>query len=140
LRIPNRGLRIRAIAAVSGIYDALIGVMMLAGRPLMSQLFAVALPQPPIHADLNGIFLLSVAAGYLIPYREPDSTGGRVYLWIMGPLLKGTGALIFVLDYYVRHSPASFLLFAVTDGAMALLTLWALTSRPAPDTTLQTTS
>ena len=133
-------MRIRIVAAVSGIYDALVGVMMLAGRPLMSQLFAVALPQPPIHADLNGIFLLSVAAGYLIPYREPDSTGGRVYLWIMGPLLKGTGALIFVLDYYVRHSPASFLLFAVTDGAMALLTLWALTSRPAPDTTLRTTS
>jgi hypothetical protein len=133
-------LRIRIVAAVSGIYDALVGVMMLAGRPLMSQLFAVALPQPPIHADLNGIFLLSVAAGYLIPYREPDSAGGRVYLWIMGPLLKGAGALIFVLDYYVRHSPASFLLFAVSDGAMALLTLWALTSRPAPDTTLQTTS
>jgi hypothetical protein len=133
-------LRIRIVAAVSGIYDALVGVMMLAGRPLMSQLFAVALPQPPIHADLNGIFLLSVAAGYLIPYREPDSTGGRVYLWIMGPLLKGIGALIFVLDYYVRHSPASFLLFAVSDGAMALLALWALTSRPAPDTTLRTTS
>jgi len=128
LRISDRGLRIRIVAAVSGIYDALIGVMMLAGRPLMSQLFAVALPEPPIHADLNGIFLLSVAAGYVIPYREPNSAGGRIYLWIMGPLLKGTGALIFILDYYVRHSPASFLLFAVSDGAMALLTLWALTS------------
>jgi hypothetical protein len=128
LRISDRGLRIRIVAAVSGIYDALIGVMMLAGRPLMSQLFAVALPEPPIHADLNGIFLLSVAAGYLIPYREPDSAGGRVYLWIMGPLLKGTGALIFILDDYVRHSPASFLLFAVSDGAMALLTLWALST------------
>jgi hypothetical protein len=128
LRISDRGLRIRIVAAVSGIYDALVGVMMLAGRPLMSQLFAVALPEPPIHADLNGIFLLSVAAGYLIPYREPDSAGGRVYLWIMGPLLKGTGALIFILDYYVRHSPASFLLFAVSDGTMALLALWALST------------
>ena len=119
-------MRIRIVAAVSGIYDALIGVMMLAGRPLMSQLFAVALPEPPIHADLNGIFLLSVAAGYLIPYREPDSAGGRLYLWIMGPLLKGTGAVVFLVDYFVRHSPASFLLFAVSDGTMALLTLWAL--------------
>jgi hypothetical protein len=121
----------RGIAAASGIYDALVGVMMLAGRPLMSQLFAVALPQPPIHADLNGIFLLSVAAGYLIPFREPDSSAGRLYLWIMGPLLKGTGALAFVLDYYVRHSPASFLLFAVSDGTMALLTLWALSTSSA---------
>ena len=121
-------MRIRTVAAVSGIYDALVGVMMLAGRPLMSQLFAVALPEPPIHADLNGIFLLSVAAGYLIPYRQPDSAGGRIYLWIMGPVLKSAGAAIFILDYFIRHSPASFLLFAASDGTLALLTLWALTS------------
>jgi hypothetical protein len=128
LRISDCALRIRTVAAVSGIYDALVGVMMLAGRPLMSQLFAVALPEPPIHADLNGIFLLSVAAGYLIPYRQPDSAGGRIYLWIMGPVLKSAGAAIFILDYFIRHSPASFLLFAASDGTLALLTLWALTS------------
>jgi hypothetical protein len=116
----------RAVAAASIVYDALVGVMMLAGRPLMAQIFSVALPTPPIHADLNGVFLLSVAAGYLIPYREPDSTSGRTYLWVMGPLLKGAGAVAFVIDYYVRHSPASFLLFAVSDGTMALLTFWAL--------------
>lgn len=116
----------RAIAAVSGIYDAVVGVTMLAGRPLLAQVFGVALPEPPIHADLNGIFLLAVAAGYLIPYREPDSQGGRAYLWVMGPLLKGAGALTFILDHLVRHSPAAFLLFAVSDGTLALLTLWAL--------------
>jgi len=100
--------------------------MMVAGRPLMAQIFAVPLPQPPIHADLNGLFLFAVAAGYVIPYREPDSLGGRTYLWVMGPLLKGIGAAAFVADYLVRHSPPSFLIFAVSDGAMALLTLWAL--------------
>jgi hypothetical protein len=121
---------LRAIAAVSGIYDALVSVAMLAGRPLLSQLFGVPLPEPPIHADLNGIFLLAVAAGYLIPYREPQSSGGRLYLWVMGPLLKGGGALAFVLDHVLRHSPASFLLFAASDGALALLTLWALLRRP----------
>jgi hypothetical protein len=120
----------RTVAAVSGIYDAMIGVTMLAGRPLLSSLFSVPLPQPPIHADLNGIFLLAVAAGYLIPYREPDSAGGRAYLWTMGPLLKGAGALTFIIDYYVRHSPPAFLLFAVSDGTLALVTLWALISRP----------
>ena len=119
----------RTIAAVSGIYDALVGVTMLAGRPLLSRLFAVPLPQPPIHADLNGIFLLAVAAGYLIPYRDPDSAGGRGYLWTMGPLLKGAGALTFIVDYYVRHSPPAFLLFAVSDGTLALVTLWALRKR-----------
>ena len=118
----------RRIAAVSGVYDALVSVAMLAGRPLLSRLFAVPLPEPPIHADLNGIFLLAVAFGYVIPFRQPDSAAGRTYLWVMGPLLKGLGAAAFVLDYIVRHSPASFLLFAASDGALALLTLWALTS------------
>jgi hypothetical protein len=117
-----------AIAAASAIYDGLVAVMMVAGRPLMAQIFNVPLPQPPIHADLNGLFLFAVAVGYAIPYREPDSTAGRTYLWVMGPLLKGLGALTFIADYFVRHSPASFLLFAVSDGAMALLTLWALTT------------
>jgi hypothetical protein len=118
---------IRAAAAVSAIYDALVGVLMLAGRPLLASLFGVPLPQPPIFADLNGVFLVAVAAGYLIPYREPDSRGGRMYLWVMGPLLKGAGALTFVLDVVFRQSPRSFLLFAVSDGTLALLTLWALT-------------
>ena len=125
--------RCRTIAAVSGIYDALVGVVMLAGRPLLAQLFSVALPTPPIHADLNGIFLLSIAAGYLIPFREPASPGGRAYLWIMGPLLKGAGAVVFVLDYLVRQSPPSFLLFALSDGTIALLTLAALLTSSTAD-------
>jgi hypothetical protein len=121
-------VKLRTIAAVSGIYDAIVGVTMLAGRPLLASIFNVPLPEPPIHADLNGIFLLSVAAGYLIPYRDPDSAGGRSYLWVMGPLLKGAGAATFVIDHFVRGSPASFLLFAASDGALALITLWALTA------------
>lgn len=98
--------------------------MMLLGRPLVSRLFEVPLPQPPIHADLNGVLLLAVAAGYLIPFRDPER--GRLYLWIMGPLLKGAGALAFILDHVVRHSPRSFLLFAASDATLACLTLWAL--------------
>lgn len=127
--------RIRLVAALSGVYDALVGVVMLGGRPLLSRLFDTPLPAPPIHADLNGIFLIAVAAGYLIPYRDPGSPGGRTYLWVMGPLLKGGGALAFVLDHVVRHSPRSFLLFAASDGALALLTLWALMTAPAAAST-----
>jgi hypothetical protein len=115
------------------VYDALVGVTMLVGRSILVQLFAVPPPQPPIHADLNGIFLLAIAVGYLIPYRAPDSEGGRAYLWVMGPMLKGGGALAFVLDYVLRGSPSSFLLFALSDGTLALVTLWVLTtSRQSP--------
>jgi len=120
--------KLRLVAAISGIYDGIIGVMMLLGRPFLSRLFDVPLPQPPIHADLNGIFLLAVAIGYLIPYRDPER--GRGYLWVMGPLLKGGGAVAFVLDHFLRDSPRSFLLFALSDGALALWTWWALASNP----------
>ena len=117
--------RRRRIAAVSGIYDALAAAGMLAGRPLFAQHFAVP-PAPLVYADINGLFLLAVAAGYLIPYREPDSRGGRTYLWVMGPLLKGGAALVFVLSYWTRQSPAGVLLFAASDGVLALATIWAL--------------
>jgi hypothetical protein len=118
--------RLRTIAAVSGVYDGVVGVALLAARPLLAQVLGVPLPQPPIHADLNGLFLLAVAGGYLIPYREPGSRGGRTYLWTMNVLLKGGGATLFLLDHYLRQSPASFLLFAASDGTLAVITLWAL--------------
>jgi hypothetical protein len=50
----------------------------------------------------------------------------------MGPLLKGAGALAFALDHYLRQSPRSFLLFAVSDGTLALLTLLALLGAASP--------
>ena len=109
---------------MSGIYDALIGLAMLVGRDLLVALFGVAQPVPPIHADLNGLFALAIAAGYCLPYRDP--IGYRPYLWLMGPMLKGTGALLFLGDYLLRGSPASFLIFAAGDGTLALVTLWAL--------------
>ncbi|MCU0250509.1 MAG: hypothetical protein MUE61_09890 [Vicinamibacterales bacterium] len=115
---------LRAIALVSAVYDALLGVGLLAGRGLLVEWFGVPAPMPAIHADLNGLFALAIAAGYLLPYRDPDRYRG--YLWIMGPVLKGAGAVLFVADHLLRGSPASFLLFGAADGALALVTLWAL--------------
>ena len=117
------------VAAVSGIYDSLLGIAMLAGREMLASAFAMPAPVPPIHADLNGLFLLAVGIGYVWPYRNPDRWRG--YLWIMGPLLKGGGSLLFVADHFLRGSPDAFLLFALTDGTLALWTLWALARTPA---------
>lgn len=119
---------LRPIAAISGIYDAAIGLFLLVAADRFAALFGVAPPQPPIFADLNGLFLVAVGAGYYFPYRDP--AGARWYLWIMGPLLKGGGAAAFLLDYFVRgHSPPSFLLFAFSDGSLAVATLLALIAR-----------
>jgi hypothetical protein len=123
---------IRPVAAISGIYDAAIGLFLLTAADRFAALFGVAPAQPPIFADLNGLFLLAVGIGYYFPYRDP--VGGRWYMWVMGPCLKFGGAAAFLLDYFLRgQSPASFLLFAASDGALALLTLWALAgSRGTP--------
>ena len=118
---------LRVIALVSAVYDALLGAGLLAGRDLLVQWFGVQSPMPAIHADLNGLFALAVAAGYLLPYRDPDRYRG--YLWVMGPMLKGAGSVLFVADHLLRGSPASFLLFGAADGVLALVTLWALLKR-----------
>lgn len=115
---------LRLIAAISGLYDAAVGLFLLLAADRLAELFGVPSAQPRIFSDLNAIFLLAVAAGYYFPWRDPR--GSRWYLWVMGPGLKGAGAIAFLLDCAIRHSPASFLLFAFSDGLLALLTLWAL--------------
>jgi hypothetical protein len=124
---------VRTIAAVSGAYDAVVGLFLLLAADRFAALFGVAPAQPPIFSDLNGLFLLAVGIGYYWPYRDP--IGARWYLWVMGPGLKGAGAVAFLADYFLRHSPASFLLFAASDGTLAVLTLAALAgsrNTPAP--------
>lgn len=115
---------VRVVAAISGVYDGAVGLFLLLAADRFASLFGVAPAQPPIFSDLNALFVLAVGAGYYWPYRDP--VGARWYLWVMGPGLKGAGAIAFLADYFVRHSPASFLLFAASDGVLAVLTLIAL--------------
>lgn len=112
------------VAAISGLYDLLVGAFLLLFTAQVAALFGAPIPVPRIHAELNAIFLLAVGAGYWLPFRAPLRYRG--YLWVMGPLLKGAGATAFVLDFAFRGSPASFLLFAISDGTLALVTLWVL--------------
>ena len=112
------------IALLSGLYDTIVGAFLLLAPDLLASMFGVPPARPPIFSDLNGLFLLAVGAGYYLPWREPDRYRG--YLWVMGPFLKGAGATAFLLDYLFRHSPPSFLLFAASDGLLAIVTLWVL--------------
>jgi hypothetical protein len=121
---------VRAIAAISGVYDVLVGLFLLLAADRMASLFGVPPAEPRIFSDLNALFLLAVGAGYYWPYRDPR--GARWYLWVMGPGLKGAGAIAFLADYFVRHSPSSFLLFAASDGVLAVLTLLVLLASPRP--------
>ena len=117
------------IAGISGLYDAVVGALLLCAPGWLAATFGVPPATPRIFSDLNGLFLLAVGAGYVLPWRDPARYRG--YLWVMGPFLKGAGATAFLVDYFLRGSPRSFLLFAASDGLLAAVTLYALLASPA---------
>jgi hypothetical protein len=119
---------LRGIAAISFAYDVSIGVVLFLFRPQLQSIFSLPAPQPPIHVDLNAIFVTFVGIGYVLPFRDPIRY--RAYFWIFGVALKYVGAIAFLGDYFYRQSPASLLLFAVSDALVASLTLIALRLPP----------
>jgi hypothetical protein len=116
----QRTRALRTLALVSGVYDLLLAVPMLLIAPQVAAMMGAPPPVPLVNAQLNGVFTLSLAAGYFWAARDVE--GRRGYLWVAGVLAKALGAALFVLDHFQHASPASFLLFAVTDGSLAVLT------------------
>jgi len=123
-------MRLRTLALASAGYDLLLGLSMLLAAPQAARLFGAPAPVPVVNAWLNGVFALTLAAGYVWAAR--DIPARRGYLWAAGVFAKGLGAVVFVLDHFVNASPPAFLLFATTDGTLAVLTLWLLLSTPSP--------
>lgn len=120
-------MSLRRLALVSGVYDLLLAVPMLFWARQMASLFGAPQPVPLINAQLNGVFTLSLALGYF--WAAGDAEGRRGYLWVAGVFAKAVGSVLFVVDHFREGSPAAFLVFAATDGSLALLTLWALSRR-----------
>jgi hypothetical protein len=112
------------IALVSGLGDLFAGAFLFLAPDALAARAGLPPSTPPIFRELNAIFLLAVGIGYVLPWRDPDRYRG--YLWVMGPLLKGAGAAEFILGYTLQGSPAAFLWFACFDGALAIITSWAL--------------
>ena len=123
----QRSSALRTLAVVSGIYDLALAVPMLLVAPWLAEAMGAPPPVPLINAQLNGVFTLSLAAGYFWAARDVEARRG--YLWVAGVLAKGLGAALFVLDHFQHGSPATFLLFAVTDGSLAILTAILLRRR-----------
>ncbi|HUG53085.1 MAG TPA: hypothetical protein VMR21_05770 [Vicinamibacteria bacterium] len=116
----QRTAALRALALVSGVYDLVLAVPMLFFAPAMASLMGAPPPVPLVNAQLNGVFTLALAAGYFWAARDVESRRG--YLWVAGVLAKGLGAALFVLDHFRQGSPSTFLLFAATDGTLAVIT------------------
>ena len=118
---------LRALALVSALYDFALALPLIVAAPAVARMMGAAEPQPLINAQLNGLFTLTLALGYLWAARDVD--GRRGYLWIAGVFCKGAGAILFLADHLAGRSPALFLLFAATDGTLALVTLALLLRR-----------
>jgi hypothetical protein len=112
---------LRTLGFVSAAYDLLLGLAMLLAAPPLARVFGAEAPVPVVNAQLNGVFALALALGYLWAAKEVGARRG--YFWVAGVFAKGLGACVFVVDHFVHASPSSFLLFAATDGGLALLTL-----------------
>lgn len=121
-------MSLRTLALVSGVYDLLLGLPLLFAAPQVARLFGAPEPVPVVNAWLNGVFTLALAAGYF--WAASDPAARRGYFWVAGVFAKGLGAVVFVLDHFLSGSPATFLLFAATDGTLAVLTLVLLARRP----------
>jgi hypothetical protein len=115
------------VAGVSFAYDLVIGLALLGATDRFAALFGVPVPEPRLFVTLCGVLLVCVGLGYLQPMRDPASH--RAYLWIFGPLLKGLGASIFLYEHIGNGGPQSYLLFAATDGTLAIVTLAMLLRR-----------
>jgi hypothetical protein len=129
--VGQRTSALRTLSVVSGLYDLALAVPMLLAAPALARMMGAPPPVPLVNAQLNGVFTLALAVGYFWAARDVEARRG--YLWIAGVLAKGLGATLFVLDHLWQGSPSTFLLFAVTDGSLALLTavlLWR--ARPGP--------
>jgi hypothetical protein len=121
-------MNLRGLALVSGVYDALIGLPMLVAPALVARLFGAPAPVPVVNAQINGVFALALALGYFWAAQAIDARRG--YLWGAGVFAKGAGAIVFLLDHFANGSPTTFLVFAATDGVLAMLTLALLVGPP----------
>lgn len=119
-------MSLKTLAVISGVYDVLLALPLLLATVATAHLFGATAPSPIVNARLNGVFTLTLGVGYFWAAGSPEARRG--YLWIAGVLAKGLGAALFVLDHFAEGSPPAFLVFAATDGALAVLTLLILLS------------
>jgi hypothetical protein len=115
-----------AVCWLSLAYDAGLGLALLFFQPQVVSVFGLPPPNYPVNGNLNGLFALAIGLGYLAPIGDPERH--RWYVWLMGAGLKSTGPLVFFYDVFARGGPSSFLWFALSDGLLALASLWALIS------------
>ena len=119
------GHRLKTLAWVSAVYDLLLALPCWS-RPGRWRRSSARLRRCPSSTRSSTGSSRSPGRGYVWAAAAPEERRG--YFWVAGVLAKGLGATLFVVDHFLRGSPR-FLLFAATDGTLALVTLALLLRR-----------
>ena len=122
-------MSLKALAWVSGIYDLALAVPMLFAARETARLFGAPDPVPLLNAQLNGVFTLSLGVGYFWAAAATARSGAVTSGW-PGCSRRGWGPRSSWSTISCAARRTSFLLFAATDGSLALLTLALLLRRP----------
>src|SRR5260221_8982088 len=99
----QRSGALATLALVSGVYDLALAIPMLLIAPRLAEVMGAPPPVPLINAQLNGVFTLSLAAGYFWAARDVEARRG--HLWVAGVLAQSLGAARFLVHHLPHRAP-----------------------------------
>ena len=116
---------LRAVAAVSLVYDLGVGLTLFFFRELLQIWFGVPAAQPPIHVDLNAIFVIGGRCSGTCCRSGPGPLS-RVSVDFRRGTEERRGRGVRAGLRAARARPRRFCCLPLSDGTLAALTLAAL--------------
>lgn len=112
---PWRGLA--QSMALGAAYDLAFGILILLFPGRGADWFGLELPADLVYLRLNGVFLLMLAALYVLPALEPRRYVGVVVVAVAGRFL----GFLYLAGAWLGGRPAAFLALALGDLFFCLL-------------------
>lgn len=103
--------------ALGAVYDAVFAVAILFFTAPAAELLRLELPDDPVYLRFNGIFLLMLAAMYLLAAARPQRYRGIVVVAAVGRF----AGFIYLGSVWVGGGAAAFLGLAAADLFFAIL-------------------
>jgi len=122
-RAGSPGLGFLAASFAAGaVYDAALGLVILASPPAVLAFFSIPPPPDPMHFRFAALLLLVLPLFYILPAVDPAR---------FAPVAAaGTGArtlgAAFLFAHAAAGAPAAYVGFAAVDAAFALAHAWGL--------------
>jgi hypothetical protein len=102
---------------LGAVYDLAFGIVILFFPASGADWLGLELPADPVYLRLNGIFLLMLAAVYLLPALDPRRYAGVVVVAVAGRFLGS----LYLAGAWSAGRPAAFLALALGDLFFCLL-------------------